>query len=346
MRLSTVLSIVYINIKIWFLKLLGKTDKIIPYKVLINLTDLCNSKCEYCEIWKIKPVNEININDIKKFFININKNLYWLAITGGEVTLVKYYYSLIDEAVAKCKNLKIFTFTTNALAIDRAVDYTKYAKNKGLDVFITISLDGDRDDHDRLRGVKGNYDKCFKLYKRLKDEKINCHFGTTVHDQNTNFFRTKYLELKDKIRSAHVIHGNGIYGINKINEKANQSIINSLNIVNKNYKIKNLSEIIEKIHLKLSLLFLKKNRQKNIIPCEVLNTSAHIMPSGEVYPCMYMKPIGNVRDKDFLSIVTSEEAKTSRALIKKDKCPKCWLNCYSVHSIMQHPIKSISRIIK
>ena len=63
MKLKTVLSIVYINLKHNIYKLFNK--KITPYKILINLTDLCNSKCNFCDIWKIKPKNEITMFDIK-----------------------------------------------------------------------------------------------------------------------------------------------------------------------------------------------------------------------------------------------------------------------------------------
>ena len=33
---------------------------------------------------------------------------------------------------------------------------------------VTVSLDGDKDIHDTVRGVKGNYDKCIKVYNLLK----------------------------------------------------------------------------------------------------------------------------------------------------------------------------------
>jgi hypothetical protein len=41
---------------------------------------------------------------------------------------------MIDKLIENCKNIKILAFTTNALAVDRAVDYALYAKYKGLDV--------------------------------------------------------------------------------------------------------------------------------------------------------------------------------------------------------------------
>ena len=50
---------------------------------------------EILEIWKIKPVNEINLEEIKKVFYSLRNDLIWLSLSGGEVTLVKYYYDPI-----------------------------------------------------------------------------------------------------------------------------------------------------------------------------------------------------------------------------------------------------------
>ena len=338
MKLKTILAVISANLSIWYRKLLKK--KIIPYKLLINLSDLCQSRCVYCEIWKIKPKNEITIDEIKKLFQDINSNLVWLALSGGEVTLVNYYYQLVDEAVKNCKNLKILAFTTNALAVERTIKYAEYAKNKGLDVLITISLDGDEALHDKLRGIKGNYNKCLLAYKELKKRKINCNFGLTVSDQNLNFIEKKFVDYRNKIRAITFVHNEGIYNTSK-NILEDQKIMKGIKIIYKNYFIKNFQEIIEKIHIKISYLFLKNFRKKNIIPCEVINSSIHIMPSGEVKPCMFMDSLGNIKNENLSDIISSKKAKESLDIIKKDNCPKCWMNCYSVHSIMQHPFKSL-----
>ena len=75
MRISSIISIIKANFKIWYLKILNKENEILPYKILINLTDLCNSRCVFCEIWKIKPENEINLNQIKDLLKSINSQL-------------------------------------------------------------------------------------------------------------------------------------------------------------------------------------------------------------------------------------------------------------------------------
>ena len=104
MKFSTITSIIFVNFKILLKKLFNQ--KIIPYKILINITDLCNSRCEFCDIWKIKPENEINLNDINTSLKGIEKDIYWISLSGGEITLVNYFYELIDSYKANLPNLK------------------------------------------------------------------------------------------------------------------------------------------------------------------------------------------------------------------------------------------------
>ena len=341
MKFSTFFSIIYVNIIIWFKKLFRL--KVKPYKALLNLTDLCNSRCNFCDIWKIKPENEINLEEITNFFQSFNKHLYWLSLSGGEITLVKYYKEMIDNLIAHCKNIKILAFTTNALAVNRAVEYALYAKNKGLDVLVTISLDGDEKVHDELRGVKGNYNKCFELYYKLKKNNINCNFGITVSEKNSYFILEKYKEYMNLIKAITFVHNHGIFGINKNFQE--EKIIKSLEHIYKNYPVNRLEYILEKIHIKIAILFLKKKREKNIIPCDVINSSIHVMPNGDVKPCMFMESLGNLKKKNFNQILFNENTEKVKKMISKDKCPKCWMNCYSPHAIMQHPIKSIFKYI-
>lgn len=337
MKISTIIKIVSINIINWGKKLLKK--KIVPYKVLINLTDLCNSRCNFCDIWKIKPENEINVDNIIKSFDGSEKDIYWLSLSGGEVTLVKYYFELIDRLKKKLPNLKIVAFTTNCLTPNRVVKYAKYIKDNDLDPLITLSLDGDEKLHDEVRGVKGNYKKCLETYEMLKNEKILCHYGITLSNKNYEFVKNDYHNYKDTMKAVTFIHSEGIY--NKENSyEDDEKIIKSLKIIDKNFKVNKLYEIIEKIHIKLSIKFLEQKREKNIIPCDVLNSSIHIMQDGAVKPCMFMEEIGNIKENNMLSFLKKDSTLEIKEKIKKDQCPKCWMNCYSPHSIVQSPIKS------
>ncbi|MDA9731469.1 radical SAM protein [Candidatus Pelagibacter sp.] len=338
MKFNTILSIIYINIKLIFLKIFNK--KVVPYKILINLTDLCNSRCAYCDIWKIKPKNEIDLINIKNSLSGIEKDIYWMSFSGGEVTLVSYFYELIDYLKDNLPNLKLIAFTTNALSVSKAEKYANYIKEKGFDSLITISLDGDEYHHDKIRGIKGNYQKCLKLYNILKSKKIPCHFGITVSDQNLNFIKKSYRNFVDTIKAVTFVHSDGIY--NKKNSyNHDKEILEGLEYIVKNYRIKKLSEIIEWIHIKISIKFLKKKREENIIACDVLNSSIHINPNGDLKPCMFMPNVGNIKSNSIKDIILNQKTQSAKELIKKNHCPKCWMNCYSPHSIMQNPFKSL-----
>ncbi len=343
MRYLTIFNILYVNIKIYFLKLINSKN-IRPYKILINLTDLCNSKCKFCDIWKIKPENEIQFSDIKKSLSNYKNDLYWISFSGGEVTLIKYFYEMIDYFKSDYKNLKIVAFTTNALIPNRVIKFAKYVKDSGFDPLITISLDGDQEIHDEVRGVKGNYNKCIYTYEKLKEIGIKCHFGITVSESNNNFIKNNQEQFNEKIKAVTFVHSEGIYN-KKNNYDKDLQILESLKIIYKNFKINKIYEIIEKIHIKISIIFLEKKRDSNIIPCDVLNSSAHIMPNGDVKPCMFMNKVGNIKQNKLEDILLSEKSIKAKNEIKNNNCPKCWMNCYSPHSIMQHPFKSILKLL-
>ena len=58
-----------------------------------------------------------------------------------------------------------------------------------------MSLDGDEETHDKLRGIKGNYQKCVKLYEELKKNDILVHYGITVSEKNQEFIMRDYKKF-------------------------------------------------------------------------------------------------------------------------------------------------------
>jgi MoaA/NifB/PqqE/SkfB family radical SAM enzyme len=343
-RSTTILFIIWCNVKIWINKLFGGKFKILPYKILINLTNNCNSKCDFCDIWKVKDFeNEVNLNDTIKLFDEMGPSLAWLALSGGEVTLVKYLDSMLFEAKKRCKNLRIVTFTTNALLPKKVIELSEQVKKNGFDLMVTISLDGDEELHDKVRGVPGNYKKCMELYDSLKSMGVNVNFGITVGDVNESYIRNEYHKMKHSIKAITFVHDGGIYLKNNLVNAF--SVLDSMRHIVKQYSIDSISEIVEFIHIKISTHFIDKNKTTNILPCEVINTSIHIMEDGAVRPCMFMKEMGNIKSDNISDIVFSNLANDLKEQIKNDHCPHCWMNCYSPYSIMQHPFKSVKYLL-
>jgi sulfatase maturation enzyme AslB (radical SAM superfamily) len=274
----------------------------------------------------------------------MGKNLVWLALSGGEVTLVKYMDTLLLEGKKKCKNLRVISFTTNGLIPKKAISLAKKIQEIGYEPIVTISLDGDEELHDRVRGVKGNYKKCISLFNSLKKMGVNVNYGITVNGENKEYIYKNYYSMRHSMKAITFVHDGGIY--KKTNDTNVKNIIDSMKYICKKYSIDTISEIIEFIHIKVSVFYLNANQSTNLIPCEVINSSVHIMEDGEVRPCMYLESLGNIKENDIREMIFSEKANNIKKQIKEDKCPHCWMNCYSPYSIMQHPIKSIRYLFK
>lgn len=345
MKFGTTLALLGVNLKIWLYKLFKQTHRLLPYKVLISITNRCNSKCLYCDIWKIAKENpqkieaEITLDDLKSMFHDLRRNILSLAFTGGEVTLVRNFKEIMTAAKECCPRLKLLSFTTNALLPEKALEYALFVKNLGLDITVFISLDGNEELHDRIRNIPGSYQKCLTVFQSLKEHHISCHFCLTVNDRNQEFVKAAVRRPDNPIRDFTFVHSSGIF--RKDNRIDYQAIGETLAEVKRSYRPRSPEEWIEKLYLGIAVKFIKEQQITNIIPCEVMTSSVHIMPTGEIQPCMYLPALGNIKTDKISEVYRNSAAKQQREQIRKNNCRHCWMSCYCQYSIMQHPFRSI-----
>lgn len=351
MKLRTAVYIVLINIKHYLLKAIGLEKKIVPYKILIELTDYCNSRCNHCDIWKIpySSTTSISAEQLENVLKALNKNIYWVALSGGEISLYKGLDELATLLQMHCPNVRIITFTTNGLNPDRLLEICKMIKSRlYAELFITISLDGDETTHDHIRGVTGNYKKAYKTYHLLNEAGYNVHFGMTVTPDNELFIQNDFEKEKQKVKAVTFLHTEGIFltSPSETDPQKDSSILKSLQTIYRKYSIRSFDEILIKIYIKIGIRFIKEKRKKNIIPCDVGFSSLHIDSKGNVKPCMYLPAFNNEKTPFKTEDLYTQHALNIKSDIKKGNCPNCWMNCYAPHNIMQSPIRAIIETLK
>lgn len=346
MKLSTYYRLINWHIRSWTCMDLSKRP--LPYKLMIQITNLCNSRCKNCLIWN-EPVNhnsnikEVTLEEILGVVEVLKNELIWIAITGGEPTLKKNeVIETIARAKKKCKKLSVVAFTTNGLLPKEALEIALGIKDLGLDSIVTISMDGDEKVHDHIRGVKGNFKLANETLKLLRDNGVKCHFGITIGQHNHDFVDQGYEGIAKNIKAITFTHLNGIYSFK--GSLHFKKIASNIDKVLSLYKLNKLHEIIELIYLKISKKFFAKDMKKNLLPCTSMKSTIDLMADGSVLPCMFMPKIADANNFTSDSLY-SEEALRILADIKKNNCPKCWMNCYAPHSIIYHPFKSLREIL-
>ncbi|MDH3324558.1 MAG: radical SAM protein [Candidatus Peregrinibacteria bacterium] len=154
------------------------------------VTERCNSQCKMCSIWKIKDrAYEMNPEEFDKLYSNPEfKEVEDLCISGGEATLRTDLFEVIDSMIKNMPKLNMLFLSTNGSNPNVAKNFAKKYSPKIKDVYICLSLEGDKEVHKKIRGVD-TYNKVLETAELIKDLNIkNCHviFSTTIVPENCN----------------------------------------------------------------------------------------------------------------------------------------------------------------
>jgi len=102
-----------------------------------------------------------------------------LSITGGEPFLWPHLFDLTDRALSL--GYDFILINTNAHLLDRAVCERLAGYGEALEV--TCSLNGEREEHERVRG-RGTFDKASAGIRAALEQGLNLHVYTVVNRNN------------------------------------------------------------------------------------------------------------------------------------------------------------------
>jgi len=191
-------------------------------QITFEVTDLCNLNCSYCCYGDLyndrdpRVKKKMSCNNALNLLIYLdslwsseyncsqNKNVY-ISFYGGEPLLnMKLIQSVVDFIEAlHCKTRTFtFTMTTNALFLDKHIDYLVLHNFK-----LLISLDGDEENtayridkknRPAFRNIIKNVELCRKKYPEYFDKHVN--FNAVLHNRNTvksiyHFFHEHYNKI-------------------------------------------------------------------------------------------------------------------------------------------------------
>lgn len=325
-----------------------------PYKLTHAVTYNCNGRCTTCNIWKKKPVNELSLEELTRFYRRSN-GFNWISLTGGEVFLRQDIVEIVESIVKHCRKLHTLTIPTNGLLTDRIIscvqDMILRTKQR---LIITISLDGPPKLHDELRGVPDGWKKTVETFAGLRKlPKVEAYFGLTLSANNVgkleetiSSIREVLPEVTPKDFHMNLIHESPHFydNVGVSDGYNNEAIILE---VRKFKKLKGyrLSPVFFLEQRYLSLIEKYLTSGKCPVDCKAASVSCFIDPEGTVYPCsIWNNKLGNLRDIDYDIKLAwdTQETKEIVAKVSAGNCPNCWTPCEAYQSILgnilRHPL--------
>lgn len=324
-----------------------------PLQFIFFITAKCNLKCSHCfyteNLNSLK--DELSLEEIEKISRGMG-NMLWLSLTGGEPFLRKDI-TQIAEIFYRNNKFALLTICTNGTLQDQtARSVSNICKTcPGAHVILYVSLDGMEETHDRIRGLKGGFEKAVNTVRELKALKkdfknLNVGTITTCSAENQKDMEKLALFLKSEVKPDTI-------SINIIRGKPRSTALGEVDL--KHYfefiKIqkdgwatgdfghfnlfgKSFIQRRELLQKQIISTVFKENRY--VIPCLAGNISCVMTQTGDLYPCEILdRKIGNIKDAgyDFKKLWHSKKAEEIRNFIKDTRC-YCTYECAITTNIL------------
>lgn len=286
-------------------------------QLMLYATSRCQSKCKHCSIWQ-KKQEHLSLDDIKHIMQSkcITKRTT-VGLEGGEFVL----HPQADEILTWfSKHHPNFTLLSNCLAPEKVIDMVRKYKPKHL----YVSLDGDRNTYQSMRGVDG-YDKVIKVVETLRNEvPISLMFclspWNTFEDMEYVINIAKFYDIDVRI---------GIYGTMAFfDTKADlleaedfaKLIPKNIHLTQENYDFVAFYDQWRKGNLNL--------RCHSIMSCLVVHSN------GDVPICQNLDvKLGNIH-KDSLDDIFNGKSSCITQCYHSNNCNGCWINFHRKYDLI------------
>jgi len=300
--------------------------KSFPLNVMISLTNRCNSRCKYCNIFN-RQQRELTTAELKKLMTELKKyGCQRIAFWGGEPLVRDDFAELLNFAKKECGFF--VSIDTNGYLVPQKINDLKLA-----DVLV-ISIDGNEETHNRNREA-GSFEKVIRAFETASG-KIRLFSITVLTKENLDqidFILTLAKKYKFYTTFQLLHHSSELAAADEKNyipsdmdykraiqhlitrKKQGYPIVSSLNYLNYIY---NWSDYTN-----------SKSINKTFLKCWAGILYANVDTDGSVYPCSVL--IGNMPAKNFLETDFKDCLEFAR---NNRNCNSCNASCFTEYNFM------------
>jgi radical SAM protein with 4Fe4S-binding SPASM domain len=318
-----------------------------PLKLNFCLTYWCQYRCKTCNIWQRQPSDELTTDEVLTF-IRENPHITWADLTGGEIFLRPDIDDVLEAVVAGWRRLALLHFPTNGFLTDRIVASVQRIAGRGpARTIVTVSLDGDEQLNDEVRGIKGGFKRQIETFKALRRiPGVVTVFGVTLSSYNIGRFAQTFaacarecpgLTIDDMHLNVAQVSGHYYDNDGQADIRPDPAVVRLE--VEQYQSLKgrprSAQQMLENAYLGYLDKFLKSGQTP--MPCHALRSSCFVDPWGVVYPCItYSRPIGRLRETGMRldPIWNAPETTRIQREIWAGQCPQCWTACEAYQSIL------------
>lgn len=340
----------------------------LPDNLTISITRACQSACLTCDCGLdtrkrlVKINEELSLDEWLKIVENVDWKLTFLTISGGEPSMSR---NLEPVALAFAEQTcpDFVTIPTNALTPDLVLGKVeRILERSPEDVkwHINVSVDGIGEVHDRVRGVRRNFEKCLKTINGLlalrihhPNLRVGVHTVVSAYTVDTIEETVKYFQdmpLDNHISEiAEERFELGTMGRPITPFQGYVSVTPFLRQALGNREEGKVRRSLRRAYYDFVEKWTEEPAKQHV-PCMAGIASCHITEKGILTSCCTRWTnrgwMGNLREAeyDIKKLWFAPEADEIRQSIKREECA-CPLASAAYSSLLMHP-RSLLRISK
>ena len=260
------------------------------FYLMFGITYNCQLKCPHCCVgnYENEPPRELTIDEIKDVLDQSTK-AFVINFFGGEPTMRSDLMELIKYASER----SVYVFCdTNGIKITK--DYARQLKESGLEL-LYVSIDSPvPEKHDKLRGMKGLFNKAVQGIKNALDVRLKCALSTYITKENlANGEFEEVIKLSKKL---------GANGVRYLLPTATGRWLHNPEVKLNREEERKVRKIVDFPYVCRDFYFQTQSSSQ----CRGLsdNVYFYISPYGDVMPCCFIPlTFGNVRDEPLKEIL-------------------------------------------
>lgn len=307
----------------------------------------CNCRCIMCDIWKANQNKEEMSKDELRRHIDtfVALGVKHVVMSGGEALMHSNLWELCS--MLKKKKIRI-TILSSGLTLERHLDeLTLYCDE------VIVSLDGSKSIHNKIRNIPNAFEKLSAGIIALKDRdstyKIKGRCVIQRHNYKdfsnivlaANEIRLDQISFLAADVSTRAFNRDEPWDNETVNsvaltmqeaEELREILLHSFDEFKPFYDSGFIAERPQKL-LGIAQYYYAINGEGNF-PKTVCNApliSAVMESNGDVLPCFFHKPYGNVNGSTFLEVINSKKAIEFRRTLDVDKDEICKSCVCSLH---------------
>ena len=320
---------------------ISKYFKVIAPSVLqVNVTMRCNAKCAMCNIWKFKSPHQLKLVQFDKIFRDpVYSSVEYVVLAGGEPTLrddLPDIVELMHNYMPRLKKLMISSNGINRTSIKKQYPrIAHYCSRHKTRLSLGVSVDGIGEAHDKVRGVKGAFNRAMEsvefLQQLQKEVPFNLSIDPTIFSMNVHEIQ-KLKDLADRLNlpinyqfaamADNYYQNAELEQALKIDQEGRESVVEFLQ-----RHIAELTLFDALAYYYAEVIEQTQGALTRSLPCPFSDQGLLLNPDGSLHYCHNSCTLGNALEISSSKLYYAKENLAYRHRLWNERCPSCRISC-------------------